>query len=322
MHYFFTFLILLSFSTFARMQQPEEASHKTLFANQAYKIKKDGSYKVIDEREIEILNETGRKDFGFIKINYNPSTSDVVILEAYTLNGSKKSQVSNSLIEDKAIASQVTGFDNTNQIAITFPEVQIGSKIHLKYSFERKIPSLKNFFNTSEFFGWKENLQNETITIESELELHHYLYDLKKIINVETNKKNDLYLMKITLKQPIFVKPVEEKNPYMQRTSTPYIEISSAQNWNYEILKSIIEDNEKILSESTPEKLNSILQQAKKIKGFIPQVNYLIENLQNSVRYFGDWRTIKGALVPRNLKVIMSTGFGDCKDYSALLTHL
>lgn len=322
MKYIITISVGLFFSVVssARYQRQDEASHKYNFINQYFKVKKDGSFKLIEEREIEILNETGRKDFGFQKLNYAPNTDSLKLLEAYTVTNGKKIKVSSELIEDKPIASQITGFDLTNQVAITFPDVKVGSKIYLKYSFEKKIPTLKNVFSNSEFFGWKENIQKQNLYFESEMELFYYLNDPDQDLQLEGKKENNLYYLNLALVKPSFFNPIEEKDPYMQRTTTPYIEVSSEKKWSYSMLEPVIIQNELILAEELPEKMSKIVIEAKKLSGFLDRVNYLIKEIQESIRYFGDWRPIKGALIPRNLELIMETGFGDCKDYSALLT--
>lgn len=322
MNHFIFSLICIFFSNplFARFQGSDEASHKYSSINQYYKVKKDGTYKGVEEREVLILNETGRKDYGFIKLNYSPNTSDLKIIEAYTITDGKKNKVTSDMIEDKPIASQMTGFDNTNQVSITFPDVKIGSKIYLKYNFERNIPSLKEFFSTNEFFGWKENIEKQNVFIESELELFTYIHDPNKVLTLETKKDKNLYYINATLTKPVFFNPIEEKDPYLQRTATPYIEFSSQKKWSYVMLQPIIEQNENVLSQELPEKLTKIIVAAEKINGFENRVNFLIKEIQEHIRYFGDWRPIKGALIPRDLKQIIETGFGDCKDYSALLT--
>lgn len=319
---FYITLFFITSTTFARLQKTEEASHRYINLKQYYKISKDGSYKGIEERELEILNEAGRKDYGFIKLHYTPNTGNVKVQEAYSLTNGIKQKVSADMIEDKSIASNGTGFDSTNQITINFPDVKVGSKIYLKYSFEKQTPSLKNFFSTSEFFGWRENIERQNIFIESDLDLKYYLHDPNKHIEVEQKKENSKSYLNISLTKPIFVYPVEEKEPYIPRIATPYIEISTEDNWNYKMLEPLILQNEEVLKQELPEKLKEIANQAKNIQGFQNQVNFLIKEIQDHIRYFGDWRTIKGALVPRDLSIITQTGFGDCKDYSAILTVL
>lgn len=315
-------LILLSSVSFARYQKPEEASHRFTNLKQYFKVSKDGSYKGVEEREIEILNEAGRKDYGVIKLYYTPNTGSVQVQEAYCITDGTKQLVSKEMIEDKAVASNAAGFDNSNQIIINFPDVKVGSKIYLKYAFEKKIPSLKNFFSTTEFFGWRENIEKQNMFIESELDLKYFLHDPDKYIELEQKKENSKNFLNITLMKPLYLNPVEEKDPYIPRTAAPYIEISSEAKWSYEMLEPLILQNEEVLKQELPEKLTKIATEAKKIEGFQDQVNFLIKEIQDHVRYFGDWRTIKGALVPRDLASIVKTGFGDCKDYSALLTVL
>ncbi len=315
-------LILISNISFARYQKPEEASHRFTNLKQYFKVFKDGSFKGVEEREVEILNEAGRKDYGVIKLYYTPNTGSVQVQEAYGITNGVKQVVSKEMIEDKAVASSAAGFDNSNQIIINFPDVKVGSKIYLKYSFEKKIPSLKNFFSTTEFFGWRENIEKQNLFIESELDLKYFLHDPDKYIEVEQKKENSKSFLNISLTKPLFLNPVEEKDPYIPRTAAPYIEVSTENKWSYEMLEPLILQNEEVLKQELPEKLSKIAAEAKKIEGFQAQVNFLIKEIQDHIRYFGDWRTIKGALVPRDLASIVKTGFGDCKDYSALLTVL
>lgn len=317
----FLFFTLNSIS-WARYQNLEEASHRFIQIKQYFKVSKDGSYKGVEEQEIEILNEAGRKDFGSIKLSYSPNTGSIQVEKAYTLTNGKKQAVSQDFIEDKPVASNMAGFDDTNQVTITFPDVKVGSKIYLKYSFARKTPSLKNFFSMSQFFGWKAHIAQQNVYIESELDLHLYVHDSSKNLEIERKKEGNKNYLNIALNKPVYVYPVEEKDPYMPRIATSYVEISSAPKWSYEMLKPIIEQNEAILKQELPEKLQQIAASAEKIQDFKKRVNFLIQEIQDQIRYFGDWRTIKGALVPRDLETIIKTGFGDCKDYSALLVVL
>lgn len=317
----FLFLFLSS-ASWARFQNVEEASHRFTQIKQYYKVSKDGSYKGIEEQEIEILNEAGRKDYGLIKLSYSPNTGSVQVEEAYTLTNGKKQTVSKEFIEDKPVASNMAGFDDTNQVTITFPDVKVGSKVYLKYSFSRKTPSLNNFFSMSQFLGWRTYIAQQNIYVESELDLNLFVHDPNKNLEIERKKEGNKSFINISLNKPVYVYPVEEKDPYMPRTSTPYVEISSEAKWSYEMLKPIIEQNEAVLNQALPEKLQQIAAAAEKIQGFQKRVNFLIQEIQDQIRYFGDWRTIRGALIPRDLQTIIKTGFGDCKDYSALLVVL
>ena len=84
-------ILLLFFSSLAwsRLQKPEEASHRFSQISQYYRIDKRGQYKSISEFEVEILNETGRKEFGFYKFNYAPHLTKITQIEAYTKNENK-----------------------------------------------------------------------------------------------------------------------------------------------------------------------------------------------------------------------------------------
>ena len=50
-------------------------------------------------------------------------------------------------IEDKPLASVGYGFDQTHQILLAFPKVEVGAKIYLKYTKATLKAPLDNFFD-------------------------------------------------------------------------------------------------------------------------------------------------------------------------------
>ncbi|MCK6599147.1 MAG: DUF3857 domain-containing protein [Bdellovibrionaceae bacterium] len=318
----FMIILFLIFNSHGRLQEPSEASHEFTLSNFYFKISKDATYKYIEEREFKILNESGRRDYGMIKINYSPNTTKIKVLEAYSITDEVKTNVPDSMIEDKAIASSGYGFDENFQLTINFPNVKVGSKLYYKISVDKHTLPLKNFFSYLEVFGLKENLKKQNIFLESEIELNHFIHDPNGYLELENKKEKGKYYINIFLKRPIFFNPIEEKEPYIAKTSLPHIEISTAKDWSFDLLKPIIDQNEAVINQKIPNKFALALEQAKRATRFHDQVNILMNEIQNQVRYFGDWRTIKGGIIPRDLETIVSSGFGDCKDFSALLASL
>jgi hypothetical protein len=79
---------------------------------------------------------------------------------------------------------------------------------------------------------------------------------------------------------------------------------------------------EKILSKPLPDTFLKIIEQAKAEKTPTDQANRVTTLLAERIRYTGDWRPIRGGLIPRDLKVIDETRFGDCKDMATSTTAM
>ncbi|MBL7545169.1 MAG: DUF3857 and transglutaminase domain-containing protein [Bdellovibrionaceae bacterium] len=317
-----TLLILVSPLVWGRLQKPEEASHRFLKVNQYYKVDKTGQYKSIIEFDVEILNETGRREYGFYKFTYPPYLSRITEIEASTKTKDNIYEVEKKFIEDKPVASNKDGFDNDNQVSIAFPNVQVGSILSLRVSMQTHTLSLENFFGTIEYFGWRENSFQQNLYVESEKELFFHIVDPLDSLDMETKKENGKYYLNVSQKKPIFINPVEEKESYLTRRLVPHVEVSTEKNWSKQMMKPMIDNYESVLSSPLPTLLENIYGKALAIKSDTDRIEYIIEQLQTHIRYLGDWRSVKGAMIPRALAEVARSGYGDCKDYSASLTAI
>ncbi len=315
-------IFILSPLAKARLQRPEEASHKFIQVNQYYQVKKTGHYKSVSEFEVEILNETGRREFGFYKFTYAPYLSKITSIEAYTKNGDSISKVESNSIEDKPLASSKDGFDNDNQVSIAFPNVQVGSVLYFKMNMETHTLSVDNYFGTIEYFGWRENSMKQNLYVESEIPLYYNVSDTIDSLAVEARNEKGKFFINVSQKKPIYINPVEEKDSYLTRRLVPHVEIATEKVWSKEMMKSIIASHELVLNEPLPELHEKIYQDAKKLKSDEDRMELIIERLQTHIRYLGDWRSVKGAMIPRPLAEIARSGYGDCKDYSASLAAI
>ncbi|MBO9667485.1 MAG: DUF3857 domain-containing protein, partial [Bdellovibrio sp.] len=80
-----------------------------------------------------------------VRISFNSSGGTLKILEAKTINRNKVMKVSPKAIEIKPLASAGQGFDAQSQATIAYPDVNVGSKIFLKYQKEIR-PSVPGLF--------------------------------------------------------------------------------------------------------------------------------------------------------------------------------
>ena len=139
-------VLLLSHNTYARWADPSEAVAQVNFEHLVFDIRKDGGHHLIHERQVEILKDSARTDFGLYRLNFDAHATNFRVLAAKTTNGDHVTAVPKSDIEIKALASSGPGFDQMNQVTIAFPEVAVGSKLYLKYEMDIREPQIPGLY--------------------------------------------------------------------------------------------------------------------------------------------------------------------------------
>lgn len=265
------------------------------------------------EREIEILKEKARTDEGLFRTTFVPTMEKFELIQAETRNGKRILPVAKSAIEIKPLASTGPGFDTTSQVTIAYPEVNIGSKLYIKYKKTTFRPPYPGAFFLTYPVGWHENIQSMTVDFSSDVPLYHELIDPGGNFQVEGGGKK----IRFTLKKPLFKMAVEEEFAIYDALSSVWIGVTNLKSWS-QFPKKTIAAYEAVLSSKLPDKFEAILQAAKQKATTVEQIDEVTSKLATAVRYVGDWRAVKGTYVPRSLKEVAKTGYGDCKDFSAV----
>ncbi len=78
----FTFIPQLSVARWASFQ---DAAFAVNFESAHTKIKRNGAYTNLYERQVEILKESARTDMGLVRITYNENSGGVKIIKAKTI---------------------------------------------------------------------------------------------------------------------------------------------------------------------------------------------------------------------------------------------
>ena len=276
----------------------------------------DGTYEAIGEVNRKILTELGRTEASNITIYYNGDNEKIEVLEAKTIRNGKEYYLDKNLIEDKPLASSSGGFDQIRQILLAFPKTEVGAKLYLKYKLNSKRPLLENFFAETFRFGDDEINLNTSIKIVSKLPLHILVNDPNNVLKI-SEKKAPIYKLDIVLTKPIYNSVINEPKPsIVNEKHLTWVSVSTLDNWKkfatrYGALWT------KVFTQKLPESFEQILKVAEKKDSEIDTINTITSLLNDKVRYMGDWRTIKGKFVARDLAQISKTQMGDCKDFSA-----
>jgi len=312
------FLILLPQISIARFISEKEASVRYDVVNDDIKVYKDFSIDWTIEEQKTLLNESAREGMNLVQLHYQEDFQSIKVLEAKTIDNGEH-LVDFKLIEDKTLASEASGFSDIRQVSIPFQNVNVGSKIFLKYLMKMSKPQIEKHLSKILRYGDHGYLQNSLTTIESEIPLFLHKNDPFNVLKIENHKKEGIYYYRIELIKPFTAETVNEpRYSILPADLQTYVAISTDDSWK-DFGRNIAAKYEDILAKSSfSDEFLSAIKKAKEIKGDVDRINYVTSFIQDKIRYLGDWKTTERGFYPREIQTIIKTQYGDCKDFSAM----
>jgi hypothetical protein len=282
-------------------------------------VHKDGTYTTTYSFEDVIANEASRSYASGHTLYYTKHSSELTILNAKTILNGVEYNVPTSSIEDKPLASAPHGFDQQHQVLISFPKAEVGAKICLKYKIDYKKVATPGNFSGFSFFGTPEYgptyWKKARMTIQSKIPLYFKVNDPEKALKVKSSKNKPIYNISVEMVKPLIRSAANEHGEINPKYKC-WVSYSSFVNWA-QVGAVWADEYEAIINQPLPKILRDILEEAQKKKEDVAQINEVTSLLSSKVQYMGDWQSIRGAYIPRPLKVVAETGWGDCKDFTA-----
>lgn len=285
---------------------------------QTITVKKDGSYEVLTEMVTLLKTEYGRDAHSKMTLTYRDGTEKIEVLSAKTIIGEKEYSVDEKHMEDKQLASSSNGFADKRQIIIAFPKAEVGARLYTKIKFTSNLIITKgHFYDFITPLNEAWSTRNK-ITIYSEIPLYCKVNDPGNILDVKTNSADEAESFTqavITQKKPGTENVVNDLFGILSPKKSTWVSVSSLKKWD-DIGKDLFPKYNDILSQKMPALYEEIISQAKCEKNEIDQINKVMSLFAEKVQYLGSWMTFSGMFIPRDLKDVESTRFGDCKDFS------
>lgn len=282
-----------------------------------FDVKKDGTWNQEVEYLARVQSEDAKMNASIFTIEYNAATDKIEVVEAYTQNGSQKFPVEKSAMESRDKGDS-RDYDSMKVMSVVYPQVQVGSKLYVRYRLKTEKPLIKDRWSTQLSFTPGVHVKDLNVKIKSELPLFSETHDPRKLLKVSQSNPRQMEVRNIkTLPGWIHA----EKDAFFHPDGNAEVWISTERDWNT-FLSGIEADYTKILSAGVPEKLKPWIKEAGKLKSTEEKLKLIQEKMSAAFRYFGDWRRHDGGIVPRPVSEIESSRYGDCKDLSALLVTL
>lgn len=298
----------------ARFAKESDLASVNEFERAEIDVDSRGHSKVVIERLIRIKNDEGRERESTQAIEFNDRSARLKILSAQTLNGKRAINVSKKNIEIKPVGDFSRYFDTLKRAKITFPNVQVGSKIRLKYEIDtHEVPNEGFFSFLADFNSWY--MEKYEAVIRSALPLNVVKNDPENLFQITPSKQGRFYFLEIHTTKPIMRQTTEEESAFIRADRNPSFVVSSLESWQQYATQTIA-NQEKLFAKKLPASMMKIRDAALGEKTVIEKLDRVSSLVSQEFRYFGDWRRRNGGFIPRTLAEIHQTRYGDCKDLS------
>lgn len=319
----YSFLVaVLVFPGHAMSAVPDDRQFQVEREVTHYLVNADGSYREDREVAIKVLKESALGGFKESSIGFSTSVQEAEILSAYTLKpDGRRVQVPASNFQLDTRSGQHGNspvYSDQSTLTVVFPDLEVGDTTVLSYRLQAKQPmfedhiSLIRSYNPSTYYG------NVEVTLDApeDMPLRHQAWQMKEspLRSVDGRK---VLKWSWQNKQPVSAESlvdtvynVERYPGYAFSTFADYAQIAQAYGGKA---------NDK--ARLTPR----ITHLANEVAGSASDpgevAKLLYEWVATNITYAGNCIGL-GAVVPRDLDVVLDNRMGDCKDQATLLQAL
>lgn len=308
-------LIICSTAVHARWATFADAPCEFLSSSADIMVYKDGTSVQEFEVTIKILNESGRETFASSPIVYNKDTANLNILYASITNGDQTIELDHESIEDKPIASELKGFDQKHQLLIAFPNIQVGSVLHIKYVKKVFKPDLPGFFESNLQYA-NQYFKQAKVTFKSELPLYTNYNNPDQVMTFKHSKEKNLHVLKVSLDKPVYISIANEQQSNINPDKFPWVFVATSNDPN-KIHQQIAQPYYTTVAQPLPAMYQEIVNAVDQISEPSLQISTVMAMLNERVQYMGDWKSTDGRFAPQPLARVAQRRLGDCKDFAA-----
>ncbi len=313
---------LVCFALDVQARLPKDSDLSTLIEDEQsdFDVNSDGTYTFVFSTRIAILTEAGRETEAVKTVSFNARASTLEVLEARTILPDREIPVAKSNIEYKEVGD-AKAFDVTKQVIISFPSVEVGSKIFYKYRMKLTEIPIAGFFSAGFALGLG-NIDSFRFQFRSRLPLYLQLNDTEQILDIRQKEEGGRWVVQVQNRRKVRYGVVQEDSPFVDVDRLPGLYISTLQagQWK-DFAVGVSRFQELELAKALPGVMKTIVDTAKSLppERRMATVSTLVAE---RFRYFGDWRRRAGGHLPRSLAEIAETGYGDCKDLSLVVVAI
>lgn len=314
--------LLFSSNSFAARADKDYLSVKHFdFQNTTVEIGKDLRSVETREYRLKIRNEYQRRNFSEFRLEYNPNEYRFELLSLATINGKDSVPVDPASVENEPLASRGKGFDSTNQIMASFPEVKVGSLLYVKYRMHRISPPYSGHVELIKSFAEDGYYKSIRYVVTSPVKLKYFVNDYGRDLVFRKRERGQKYRYEIFTRKPLITETTEESNAYIKFRNRTAVAFTSAKSFS-ELGRNYYQGFKEELDKPIPKRFERLVGKAKKLSSEMERIRLVTEYIVRNFRYMGDWRAVNGGYHPHSLEEIATLSYGDCKDLSTVTVKL
>lgn len=267
-------------------------------------------------QQTTILKDAGR-ELGTYTLWVNEGDK-VDMLEAYTLQpDGRKLAVPSRDIQHGDVPGQ-NGFQGYRFIKLAYPEVALGSTLVIRQ--RRQEARVAPYADLSERFVATVDaarLDQLNLRIESDKPLHWRGKNTDGLLQVA--QQDEGKVLTASLSRPLFLDTTETGRRFRFRQG-PQLEISTEPDAS-RYLAPVAQAFDQRLRDALPPRAQATVESVKGMP-WQQQVAAVLRDINERIRYMGDWRLNENGHIPFTLAQIEQRGFGDCKDMALTLAAM
>ena len=287
-----------------------------------YDVDADGRVEETISSRDQVVHESGIERLKVASISFSTSIQTGEVLEAYTLKkdgrqipvpaGNYQTEVN----DGRRGAGPV--FSDRTRISVVFPDLAVGDTVHLAYRLKQKEPMFPGHFSValsfSPFVAYED--ARVTVRIPRELKVASEAYFMQALEAAPVDGKRILEWHYSRLQPRQWT---DDDNGLWRLDEVPGVLVSTFPT--YEAIAKAYGD--RALPKAVPTaRVRELAQQVMGSEA-VPRerARLLYEWVSRNLTYGGNCIGV-GAVVPRDLDVVLDNKMGDCKDHATLLQAL
>ncbi len=316
---------VLALSWCVAMAQSGDASSVPVISRQlhtTYEVAADGKSSVTFATVNQIVHSSALERMKSFSFSYSSSIQQGQIVEAFT----EKPDGCRIVVPPNNYQTEVSDgrdgnkpmFSDRSRISVVFPDVAVGDSVGVIYKIEDKVPMFPGAFSTVQSFSPYGVHQDSRITVRAPqgLNLRFEAHDLKE---QSATVQSDVVVREWRYQNPVPRRWDEADAGIWRLEETPVLLVSTFPD--YESIAKAYGDRALPKAQPTPR----VRALAESIVGnqAIPRerARLLYEWVSTQITYGGNCIGV-GAVVPRDVDVVLDNKMGDCKDHATLLQAL
>lgn len=305
----------------ATERQAQDPPTRIISYNEKHVIGIDGKDIAIMATSIQVLKASALENAKQRTLSFSRSAEKIDVLEAYTLKANGKRlpvpRTSWQVRKDEGHKGATAMFSDYSSISLVFPDLAVGDTTVLKYRKSTIEPLFPGKLSFDRSFARSLAVDNAVVSVDAPAAMHlqYAARDMQQSIVTKGGRQYLVWTLQNKAPQ------VTDRNDWsvVDMESEPGVALSSFTDWS-DLARSYVE-------RATPKavvtpRLRQLSAQIVAERTTVEAKAHAIYDwVSQNITYGGNCVGI-GAVVPRDLDVVLDAKMGDCKDHATLMQAL